>query len=48
MTTLYHATQSCSTRILGLLEELRLPYRVEYVTINTGPALQNGIAKDRG
>jgi glutathione S-transferase len=33
MITLYHASQSRSTRILWLLEELELSYRVEYVSI---------------
>lgn len=33
MITLYHAPQSRSSRILWLLEELALPYAVEYVSI---------------
>jgi len=33
MITLFHAPQSRSSRILWLLEELSLPYSIEYVTI---------------
>jgi glutathione S-transferase len=36
MLTLYHAPRSRSSRILWLLEEIGLPYQVEYVDIRRG------------
>lgn len=36
MLTLYHSTQSRSTRIIWLLEEIGEPYTIKYVTIRRG------------
>lgn len=46
MITLYHAPQSRSSRMIWLLEELALPYSIEYVTISRmdgsdGPDVRN-------
>jgi glutathione S-transferase len=46
MLTLYHSTQSRSTRMLWLLEEIGEPYKIQYVTIRRGDGTGGADAKN--